>query len=45
VPENPETGSVAGNFERHGCSVVSEYNGEIAIPEPTFEDVSAIRED
>ena len=41
MPENPETGSVEGSFEQH---VDSENNGEIAIPEPTLEDSSAIRE-
>ena len=44
MPENPETGSVEGSFEQHGGYVESENNGEIAIPEPTLEDSSAIRE-
>jgi len=44
VHEIPETGSVEGRFEQHISYVESEHNDEIAIPEPTLEDSSAIRE-
>jgi hypothetical protein len=43
MPESPETASAAKKLEQHPNYAESENIGEIATPEPTLEDPSAIR--